>query len=94
MSADVKEKLKSGMEKFEYFCLGLDESTDIDDTAQLANFVRGANEKLEVMEELIKMDSLKGTRTGRDVLNCFLRAAAETNLDLRKLISGTIDGLQ
>ena len=43
MSADVKEKLKSGMEKFEYFCLALDESTDIHDTAQLAIFVRGAN---------------------------------------------------
>ena len=94
MSADVIEKLKSGMEKFEYFCLALDESTDIHDTTQLAIFVRGANEKLEVMEELVKMDPLKGTRTGRDVLNYFLRAAVETNLDLRKLISVTIDGLQ
>ena len=46
------------------------------------------------MEELVKMDPLKDTRTGRDVLNYFLRAAVETNLDLRKLISVTIDGLQ
>ena len=59
---------------------------------QLAIFVRGTNEKLEVMEELAKMEPLMGTTAGRDVLNCFLRAAVKTNLDLRKLISVTTDG--
>ena len=31
MSSEVKEKLKSWMEKFQYFCLALDGSTNIHD---------------------------------------------------------------
>ena len=49
----TKEKLKSGMEIFEYFSVALDESPDIDDTAQLAIFVRGTKKKFEVTKELV-----------------------------------------
>ena len=91
MSLDIKEKLKSKKENFEYFSLVLDESTDIHDTAQLAIFVRGIK-NVEILEKLVKWEPLKGMMTGRDVLNDFLRATVEMNLDLCKLISITTDG--
>ena len=91
MSLDIKEKLKSKKENFEYFSLVLDESIDIHDTAQLAIFVRGIK-NVEILEKLVKWEPLKGMMTGRDVLNDFLRATVEMNLDLCKLISITTDG--
>ena len=93
MSSDVKEKLKSGMENFEYFSVALDESSDIYDTDQLAAiFVRGINRKYEIIEELVQLEPLKGMTTGRDVLNGSLRAAAEMNLNLSELITVMPDG--
>ena len=83
--------MKSKKENFEYFSLELDESTDIHDMAELAIFVR-VIKNIEILEKLVKWEPLKGVMTGRDVLNDFLRATAEMNLDLCKLISITTDG--
>ena len=45
-----------------------------------------------IMEELVKLEPLKGTTTWRDVFIGFLRATVEMNLDLRKLISVSTNG--
>ena len=47
------------------FSLALNESTDIDDTAQLLIFVRGISENFEFTEELLSMESMKDTTTGK-----------------------------
>lgn len=67
-------------------------STDIHDKAQLSISVRGINGKHKIMKELIQLEPLKGTTTGRNVLIGSLRADVEMNLYLCKLISVTPDG--
>lgn len=44
------------------------------------------------MEEVVKLDPLKGMTTGQDVLNGFLRTATKMNLDICKLIFVTTIG--
>ena len=58
MSSNVKEKLKSGVENFEYFSVALDHSTDIQYMIQSAIFVRGINKKLKIMDKGVKLDPL------------------------------------
>lgn len=48
--------------------------------------------KYKIMRELIQLEPLKGTTTGRNVLIGSLRADVEMNLYLSKLISVTPDG--
>lgn len=67
-------------------------STDIHDKAQLPISVRGINGKYKIMKELIQLEPLKSTTTGRNVLIGSLRADVEMNLYLSKLISVTPDG--
>ena len=92
MATDVKDSLQNSVTTFEYFSVALDESTDIQDTAQLAIFIRGIDSKFEIIEELVKLEPLMGTTTGKDILDAFLRCVTEMKLDLRKLISVTTDG--
>ncbi|GBP10233.1 General transcription factor II-I repeat domain-containing protein 2 [Eumeta japonica] len=47
----------------------LDEGTDLSDTAQLALFTRGVNKEFTVTEELLVLQTLKGTTAGEDIFN-------------------------
>jgi len=47
--------------------IALDESTDVLDTAQLLIFIRGIDEHFCITEELLSMESLKGTTTAQDL---------------------------
>ena len=42
MATNVKENLQESVKTLDYFSVALDESTDIQDTAQLAIFTRGS----------------------------------------------------
>lgn len=48
--------------------MGLDESIDFTNTAQLLLFILELNTEFEVAEELISMKSLHETTTGEDIL--------------------------
>ncbi|XP_042238726.1 general transcription factor II-I repeat domain-containing protein 2B-like [Homarus americanus] len=88
MYLQFKEKVRT----FEYYSLALDESCDVRDTAQLLIFIRGITKYFEVTEEMVSMQSLKGTTTGEDLLeavnNCLLKLGVEWN----KLVNVTTDG--
>ena len=43
----------------------MDESTDKQDTAQLLIFIRGIDKDFSITEELLGLESMKGTTTGR-----------------------------
>jgi len=45
----------------------MDESTDNQDTAQLLVFIRGIDENFVITEELLGLQSIKSTTTGRDL---------------------------
>lgn len=56
---NITNQLKTKTKKFEWFSMALDESTDVEDTAQLL-FIRGIDDNFEVTEELASINSLHG----------------------------------
>ena len=57
----LANELKGKADSFVFYSLALDESNDVRGTAQLLIFVRGINDNFEIIEELLAMESLKGT---------------------------------
>ena len=89
---DLTSQLKRLVPSFQLFSLALDESTDIDDTAQLLVFVRGISENFELTEELLSMESMKDTTTGEDSFECVKTAIRTMKLQRQKMVSVTTDG--
>ena len=89
---DLTSQLKGLVPLFQLFSLALDESTDIDNTAQLLIFVRGISENFEIIEELLSMESMKHTTTGEDIFECVENAFRTMELPWQKMVSVTTDG--
>ena len=90
LASDVRSSMSTNFKTLDVFSIALDESCDIKDTAQLAIFVRGVKDNLEVVEEFLRLIPMKGRTTGQDVLNALLPALS--GFDLSKLVSVTTDG--
>ena len=89
---NLTSQLKGLVPSFQLFSLALDESTDVDDTAQLLIFVRGISENFEITEELLSMESMKDTTTGGDIFECVGNAFRTMELPWQKMVSVTTDG--
>ena len=89
---DLTSQLKGLVPSFQLFSLALDESTDIDDTAQLLIFVRVISENFEIAEELLSMESMKDTTTGEDIFECVENAFRTMESPWQKMFSVTTDG--
>ena len=89
---DLTSQLKELVPSFQLFSLALDESTDIDDTAQLLIFVRGISENFEITEKLLSMESMKNTTTGENIFECVENALCTMELSWQKMVSVTVDG--
>ena len=92
LGEDLTLQLKGLVPSFQLFSLALDESTDIDDTAQLLIFVRGISENFEITEELMSMESMKDTTTGGNIFKCVENAFRTMELPWQKMVSVTTDG--
>ncbi|XP_015431640.1 PREDICTED: general transcription factor II-I repeat domain-containing protein 2-like [Dufourea novaeangliae] len=92
MSVNMKDQLTNYANKFAYFSLAIDESTDITSTAQLLIFARGITYEFEVSDELIGMSSLSGQMKGSDMLTGLSEQCSKSDLDLIKLSGITTDG--
>ena len=64
LSTNIKKTLSDQLHTCQCYSLGLDESTDVSDTAQLAIIVRGVTSDFEVVEELLDVCPMKGTTKG------------------------------
>ncbi|KAI7795426.1 putative general transcription factor II-I repeat domain-containing protein 2-like, partial [Triplophysa rosa] len=93
MGDNVYAQLQEKVKEFEFFALALDESNDVQDTAQLLIFLRGVNSNFEVSEELAALQSLKGTTTEQDIFGKVCQTMGELGLDWSKLASITTDGV-
>lgn len=89
---NVYDQLNEKASEFEFFALAMDESNDVQDTAQLLIFIRGVSASFEVCEELAALKSLNGTTTGEDIFVQVCKTMEELNLDWSKLTSITTDG--
>ena len=78
IAQNLSEQLFEAGKSFEWYSRALDESTDIEDTAQLLMFIRGIDENFEITEELLSLEHLKDTTTGHDLFenveNCLDRS--------------------
>ena len=88
---NIHEQLLTASGSFQVFSIALDESTDIQDTAQLLIYLRGIDENFEITEELLSMESLKDTVTGKDLCNSMINSLIRSGLSLDKLASITTD---
>ncbi|XP_077971735.1 general transcription factor II-I repeat domain-containing protein 2-like [Styela clava] len=92
IAANLQENLLNTANTFKCFSIALDESTDVLDTAQLMIFIRGIDKHFCITEELLSMESLKGTTTGHDLFNSVMHSLETSQLCLDKLVSITTDG--
>ena len=92
ISKDLTSQLKELVPLFQLFLLALDESTDIDDTAQLLIFVQSISENFEITEELLSMKSMKNTTTGKDIFECVKNALCTMELSWQKMANVTTNG--
>ncbi|GBP41280.1 General transcription factor II-I repeat domain-containing protein 2A [Eumeta japonica] len=93
MANDIKTTLTDRMAGFESFSIALDESTDLSDTAQLAIFIRGVDKEFTVTEELLALQPLKGTTTGKDIFNEVQKVFTSFGLPWSKLVGVCTDGV-
>lgn len=92
IATNLQETLLNTTNTFKWFSIALDESTDILDTAQLLIFIRGIDQHFCITEELLSMESLKGTTTGQDLFDGVMHSLEKSQLCLDKLVSITTDG--
>ena len=92
LALNVEETLKTKLLAYKFYSLALDESTDLTDTAQLAVFIRGFDDELEVFEEMLALRPLKGTTKGTDILEATKTTLARYHLSLKNLAGLATDG--
>ena len=68
-----------------YFSVALDESCDVQDKPQLANFARSVSEDCVIKEELLDIVPLKERTRGVDVKETMTDVFVKVNLPLQKL---------
>ena len=92
LSENLNCQLKEKVAKFVAFSVASDESTDVSDIAQLAVYIRGVDENMQVTEELVELVPMKGTTTGNDIFVCLVGTLDKIGVDWTKTVSVAIDG--
>ncbi|GBO10107.1 General transcription factor II-I repeat domain-containing protein 2 [Araneus ventricosus] len=85
-------QLESKIGQFKFCSIAMDESTDINDTAQLVLFIRGVDENFEITEELACMRSLKGTTKGCHIFREFQEGLLTLKVPITNICNITTDG--
>ncbi|KAJ4433932.1 hypothetical protein ANN_16251 [Periplaneta americana] len=92
MDSDIEDQLRSMIKGLTWYALALDECTDIKHTAQLAIFLRGVDDELNVFEEFLDLVPIKGHTSGEDIFEALHMVACKHELSWEKLVSLTTDG--
>ncbi|XP_070398336.1 general transcription factor II-I repeat domain-containing protein 2 [Nothobranchius furzeri] len=92
VSSDIKRQLEAKGTEFDFFSLACDESTDASDTAQLLIFLRGVDNDMNVSEELLDLQSLKGQTRGTDLFVSLCSTVDEMKLQWNKVTGIISDG--
>ena len=83
-------QLKDTSKQFLWYSLALDESNDVQDTAQLyktLHDIRGMDANFQLTKELLSVESLKDTTTGKDLFHAVENCIARTGLEWNKMAS-------
>ena len=90
LSSDIRTTLQERAQKFEFYAIALDESTDATDIAQVAIFVRGINATFDITEELAGLVSLKDTTTGENIFQGIMSVIGSLGLNLSNIFTPTM----
>uniref|UniRef100_G3N7N2 DUF4371 domain-containing protein n=1 Tax=Gasterosteus aculeatus TaxID=69293 RepID=G3N7N2_GASAC len=85
LSADLDSQKKHKVKSFVAFSVAIDESTDITDVAQLAIFIRGVDEFLELVP-------MTDTTTANDIFSAVVEALDRVGVDWTRDVSVATDG--
>ena len=61
IAVNIQDQLLTSIYNFQWYSIALDESTNLQDAAQLLIYIKGVNENFKITEALLTMESLKGT---------------------------------
>ena len=90
ISDDVMSPLKNTSKQFLWYSLVLDESTDVQGTAQLLVFILGLDANFQLTEEILSVEPLKNT-TGKDLFHAVKNCIERTGLEWNNMESVTTD---
>ena len=92
ISSDIKRQVVDKGAVFDFFSIACDESTDRSDTAQLLIFLRGIDNDMNITEELLDLQSLKGQTRGEDLFASLCSAIDNMKLPWNKVSGIVTDG--
>ncbi|ERE75453.1 general transcription factor II-I repeat domain-containing protein 2 isoform 2 [Cricetulus griseus] len=87
LSGNLLKTLRQKIRSFVAYSIAIDEITDINDTTQLAIFIRGVDDNFDVAEELLDTVPMTGTRSGNEMLLCVEKSLKKFSVDWSKLVS-------
>ncbi|XP_045399127.1 general transcription factor II-I repeat domain-containing protein 2B isoform X2 [Lemur catta] len=87
VGGNLWEKLREKIRSFVAYSIAIDEITDINNTTQLAIFIRGVDENFDVSEELLDTVPMTGTKSGNEIFLRVEKSLKKFNIDWSKLVS-------
>ncbi|XP_026981993.1 general transcription factor II-I repeat domain-containing protein 2 isoform X2 [Sagmatias obliquidens] len=87
VAGNLWEKLREKIRSFVAYSIAIDEITDINNTTQLAIFIRGVDENFDVSEELLDTVPMTGTKSGNEIFLRVEKSLKKFNIDWSKLVS-------
>ncbi|XP_008065765.1 general transcription factor II-I repeat domain-containing protein 2B [Carlito syrichta] len=81
--AKLREKIRSSVA----YSIAIDEITDINNTTQLAIFIRGVDENFDVSEELLDTVPMTGSKSGNEIFLRVEKSLKKFSVDWSKLVS-------
>ncbi|XP_063581739.1 general transcription factor II-I repeat domain-containing protein 2B isoform X6 [Pongo abelii] len=87
LAGNLWEKLREKIRSFVSYSIAIDEITDINNTTQLAIFIRGVDENFDVSEELLDTVPMTGTKSGNEIFSRVEKSLKKFCIDWSKLVS-------
>uniref|UniRef100_A0A8D1E4W8 General transcription factor II-I repeat domain-containing protein 2 n=1 Tax=Sus scrofa TaxID=9823 RepID=A0A8D1E4W8_PIG len=87
VAGNLWEKLREKIRSFVAYSIAIDEITDINNTTQLAIFIRGVDENFDVSEELLDTVPMTGTKSANEIFLRVEKSLKKFNIDWAKLVS-------
>ncbi|XP_054992199.1 general transcription factor II-I repeat domain-containing protein 2-like [Sorex araneus] len=87
VAGNLWEKLREKIRSLVAYSIAIDEITDINNTAQLAIFIRGVDDNFDVSEELLDTVPMTGARSGHETFLRVEKSLKKFHIDWAKLVS-------
>ncbi|XP_051017308.1 general transcription factor II-I repeat domain-containing protein 2B [Acomys russatus] len=87
VAGSLWEKLRQKIRSFVAYSIAIDEITDINDTTQLAIFIRGVDDNFDVSEELLDTVPMTGAKSGNEIFQRVETSLKKFSIDWSKLVS-------